>query len=226
MARRYRFYNWSSPEAAFTKLRQRLVHDVYTEEAGQGFHLHRSSRQEIEGRFVQKIAYTEEVVSPDGSLMRADRISYVHTAFRVRPSECGLLLIDPPRSASTFLYRLSHLLDYEISVEPAALSLTKLKRSLQKVMGKARVTSVKITGALLAENAVADISVTDPQDALESALELFPEHRKCVGKLDMAFGVEARGVRISASRTGAISTNDTRDNLVDALWEAVSTASS
>lgn len=226
MAKRFRFYSWSIDDSHFGKLRQRLNQDHYSEESGQGFHLLKSTRQEIDGRFVQRVSYLEEVVSPDGSRLEVDRISYIHTSFKLRPAACGLLLIDPPRSASAFLYRLSYLMDYELSVQPAALSLAKLKRSLQRQLGRARVTSVKITGASLAENAVADISVTDPQDALEKALELFPEHRKCVGKLDMAFGSDARALRVSAARTGAISTNDGQEGTVDALWEAVAAACS
>lgn len=225
MARRYRFYCWSAGNVAFAKLRQRLAEDLYTEEAGQGFRILQATKQEIEGRFVQRVAYTEEVVSPDGSLTHADRVNYVHTAFRLRPESCGLMLIEPPRSTSAFLYRLSHLLNYEVSVEPTVLSLITLKRSLQAALGRARVTSVKINGAVLAENVLADICVTDPRDALESALVMFPQHRKCIGRLEMAFGEDSRGIRVSATRAGTIATNDSREAVLETLWEAVSAAS-
>jgi len=221
MPKRYRFYTWDSAETTFAKLRSRLILASYSEDTGQGFHLSRSNRQLVEGRFVQRITYTEELVSPDGSITATERIGYVHTAFRMRPLECGIVLIDPPRSLSAFLHNISYLLDYELSTQPVTLNLAKLKRSLDRLIGKARVTSVKISGAELSKNAVADITVTDTQDALESAIYLFPEHRKLMGKIDMAFGGEAGGLRISASRSGSITATNERDSLLEHVWDAV-----
>lgn len=221
MTKRCRFYMWSVDDSAFSKLRRRITSDFYTEDTGQGFHLLRATPHEIEGRFVQRITYADEIVSPDGSVSTTERVGYLHTTFRMRRKE-GLLLLDPPRSASAFLHRLSHLLDYDVAVQTANPNLIKLKRSLQRKLGKVRVTSVKITGAALAENAMADITVVDPQDALESALALFPRHRSCIGKMDLSFGdALVANIRISAGRKGFINMSTDRSQIVDVVWEAV-----
>lgn len=224
MAKRLRFYTWSADAVLFKKLRQQLARDLYRDDTGQGFHLHKSTSTEIDGRFVQKVAYTEEIISPDGSLTEDSRISYVHTRFRVRPISCGIVLLDPPRSSNALVFRLSQLLDHGISIEPSSINLIKLKRAIQKRMGQVHVTTVKILGAPLTPNAVGDITISDDYDALEIANEQFPNHRRRIGKIDMVLGSEFGSPRICASRSGALSINKESTSMIDSLWESVSSA--
>lgn len=224
MARRYRFFTWTTDMPRFTKLRQRIAAEGYSDEVGNGFILSKATRQEIEGRFVQRFTYVDELFGPDGSVVNEERVGYSNVYFRARPSSSGLVLVDPPRSTTAFFQRLSHTLDYDVTVQPSAIRLAQLKKELQRDFGRARITSVEIAGAALAEGAVADISVVDASDAFNKAIELFPQHRAKVTKIDMVFAADAKGLRLSASSSGGISVNDERSTLLEPIWRAVEVA--
>jgi hypothetical protein len=221
MMTRYRFYTWSATDEQFASLRKYLARDKYDEDVGQGVQLLKASKQEYEGRFIQRIPYSEEAFSTDGTITLVDRTAIVLTKFLLRPGRCGILLIDPPRAVSGFMLYLSGLLDHQLAVQAPNINLFKFKRALRPVLGKTRVTSVRIAGAVLTEHAVADITVTDQDDALERASQLYPSHKGCIGKIDLSFGEQSSSkTRLSVTRSGSISTAAERID-IGALWTVV-----
>jgi hypothetical protein len=167
------------------------------------------------------LSYTEEVLSFDGMITPVDRTAIVLTKFLLRPANCGILLVDPPRGVSGFMLYLSGLLDHQLAIQAPKLNLFKFKLGLRPVLGKTRVTSVRIVGAVLTEHAVADITVTDKDDALERASQLYPSHKGRIGKIDLSFGEQSNAkARLSITRSGSISTAVERLDIT-ALWTVV-----
>ncbi|WP_313050964.1 hypothetical protein [Stenotrophomonas cyclobalanopsidis] len=221
MSSRYRFYQWSVSPKRFDLLRKRLLEASFSEETGYGARLVRVADTEIEGRFIQKFLYEEQEFSPSGAAATVERTGFAVTSFILRPTPCGLVIVDPPRSVSSFMMFISTLLEHEVSVQAPTLNLMKFKRLVQSAFGRCRVSSVKISGALLAENVIADIAVMDSQDALDRALDLYPQHKACIGKIEIVLPAELGSrSRLIVGKNGAIGTSLPRSNL-EALWTSV-----
>lgn len=221
MASRYRFYQWSASAKQFLILRRRLEAEGFSEDTGRGVRLTKASSAMIEGRYVQRFMYEEEEFSPNGLTSTVERMGFVITKFSLRPTPCGLVIIDPSRSIGDFVMFISGLLDHDLSVQVPHLNLIRLKRFVQSELGRCQVKSVKIAGAQLAENVVADIAVSDQFDALERALKLYPQHKACIGKIEMALpDSPGEKTRLTATRTASISTT-LPQKCLESIWRAV-----
>ncbi len=224
MASRYRFYQWSVSPKQFALLRKRLEESEFNDEVSHGVRLTKAGRSFIEGRYFQKFSYEEQELLPGGATSTVERVGFVITNFILRPTRCGLVIASPPRSVSSFMMFVSTLLDHNVTVQSPLLDLIRVKRLVQSILGTCTVTSVKIAGAQLAENVVADIAITDQQDALERALKLYPQHRRCIGKIDIVHTDAHSGKsRLSVVRNGSISTTLPR-TAIDMLWNVMEEA--
>ncbi|WP_196769959.1 hypothetical protein [Stenotrophomonas maltophilia] len=175
----------------------------------------------IEGRYIQRFAYEEQEFSPSGGSSTVERMGFAITSFNIRPSSCGIVIVDPPRSISDFVMFISMLLDDDVSVQVARLNLISFKRLVESEIGRFHVRAVKITGAQLAENVIADIAVSDQLDALARALKLYPQHKACIGKIDMVHAdLPGMKSRLTVSRTGSVSTTLPQKN-IETIWRAV-----
>ncbi|AMJ56221.1 MULTISPECIES: hypothetical protein [Stenotrophomonas] len=224
MTSRYRFYQWSASPKQFLFLRGRLEVEGFSEETGRGVRLTKATNSLIEGRYIQRFAYEEQEFLPSGGASTVERIGFSITEFRLRPTPCGFVIVDPPRSVSDFVMFISSLLDHDVSVQVPRLNLVSLKRFVQSELGRCHVKFVKIAGAQLAENVVADISVSDQLDALERALKLYPQHKASIGKIEMALpDLSGAKSRLIVSKTASVSTTLPRKD-VEAIWGAVERA--
>lgn len=221
MTSRYRFYQWSASPKQFQLLRRRLESESFSEETGRGARLTKAVSGLIEGRYIQRFAYEEQEFSASGSASTVERTGFSLTSFILRPSPCGLVIVDPPRSVSEFIMFISMLLDDDVCVEVPRLNLISLKRLVEADIGRCHVRSVKIAGAQLAENVIADITVSDQLDALTRALKLYPQHKACIGKIDMTLPDLPGGKsRLAVSKTGSVSTTMPQRS-AEAIWRAV-----
>ena len=221
MTSRYRFYQWSASPKQFQLLRKRLESESFSEETGRGVRLTKATSGLIEGRYIHRFAYEEQEFSPSGSASTVERMGFALTSFSLRPSSCGLVIVDPPRSVSEFMMFLSILLDHDVSVQVPRLNLISFKRLVESEIGHCNVRAVKIVGAQLAENVIADIAVSDQVDALARMLKLYPQHKASIGKIDMVLPDLPRAKsRLTVSKTGSVSTTLLQSN-VEAIWRAV-----
>ncbi|TXD42394.1 hypothetical protein TR80_014270 [Xanthomonas campestris] len=221
MTSRYRFYQWSVSPKQFLLLRKQLAVANFSDEAGHGVRLTKAGSTLIEGLYIQKFAYEEQELLPNGGTSTVERIGFSITNFILRPTLCGFVIVDPPRSVSSFMMFISTLLDHDVSVQAPRLNLIRVKRLVQSGLGRCRVTSVKISGAQLAQNVIADMVVTDQKDALEMALELYPQHRACIGKIDMALSdVPSARSRLTVGRNASISTT-LPWAAMEVIWDAL-----
>lgn len=221
MTSRYRFYQWSASPKQFQLLRKRLESESFSEETGRGVSLTRATSSLVEGRYIQRFAYEEQEFSPSGGSSTVERMGFALTSFSLRPTSCGIAIVDPPRSISDFVMFISMLLNDDVSVQVPRLNLISFKRLVEAEVGRCHVRAVKIAGAQLAENVIADIAVTDQLDALARALRLYPQHRACIGKIDMVLpDLPSTRSRLTVSRTGSLNTTLPQRN-IETIWEAV-----
>ena len=204
MTTRLRFLTWSADRKIFASLSGRLLDDKYREDEGRGFVIESARPNELSGYFLQRVVYSDEVLTEDGQLVSTDRIGLLKTRFLATPEPSGLILMDPPRKVSEFLMRISQHSKHSLSISPSFINLKQAKKLLERSFGRADIRSVRLSNVRIDAEASADVVVTDKTDALRKADEVFSAFPRLLSKLDMSFPSSSNGLRILVTQAGTV----------------------
>lgn len=122
---KYQWHNieWQiSPE----NLKEAILNEPYSEISGRGFKLDSFIRDKLDGRYILKKTYTEEVTTPLGKKELLDRVQYVTYQFEINTQKkLSLVIKNPPRSASDIGSAFARITNHQVTFFPLSANLKK-----------------------------------------------------------------------------------------------------
>lgn len=95
----------------------------------EGFQIRQYRDDSISARYIERIDYDEVLKDPFGSESIIKRVVYNQFDFSISFSGGVLEVVNPPRSLVKFTTRLGEVCDFNVSVEPVLIDLTRLYSS-------------------------------------------------------------------------------------------------
>lgn len=218
--------HWFTAEWPFTMrtLGARLNKRSFGEEMQDGFRIDHVRDSYVQGTFFEKVVSEEIVRDPFGAEFRFERISYRNVIFSLTTEFPQLEVVNPPRSITLFLNRLSEVNDFKLSV--AALSTPPMlwAANTAKALGSTfTVKQADIADLVVTDNVLARVSLSSQEDVM-TALDYMTtgKHHK-LDKLHMDLLSDDHGhVKITLSSDGVLRCSDgTASETIVAVRESI-----
>lgn len=185
----------------------RLSKREYKSDTQAGFILDRARADLIEGRFVERVAVSERVVSPFGVEELFDRVEFRIVEFRATDGDHGLEVINPPRSTTMFLNHLSEACDDALALQAVDINPLVWGSLISDQVGdRCQFVSLQLSKLSLSETTSAQIVLNGTSDVRPYLDDLAGGRKFVVDKVKMEFG-DRRKIAIILGRQGSVSAN-------------------
>jgi hypothetical protein len=216
--RRIRWFKAEWP-ISMRALASKMRADPFKKDGSEGFLVDRVREDSIEGRFIEKISYTETITSPFGEEQVFDRIIYTQLEFNLTNKFPHLELWDPPRSTQGYISKLLQFSNFAVSIEPLSVNLIEWANLFQAIVKeKVTIDSVQISGLEIQRGVTAKIVVSGDKDVRE-ALELIARKKEYqLEKIHLQLFSNGSAVPIYLLNTGSVRMENSHvDNFLPAL---------
>jgi hypothetical protein len=164
--RRWLHARWPT---SMRSLANRLQNLRFTSEAPNGFIVDRLRADWMEGRFIERYEISETVESPLGERVLYERTEFRETSFIARSGRAGLEILNPPRSMSLFLSRLSEACDFQVAISETKVDVMTWSEHLSANLGKRLdIVSCQLRDIKLGENVQATAVLKGSSDVREA----------------------------------------------------------
>lgn len=164
MPLRMRWYEFPYSGDVLHKLGRKMLADPYRAGQAAGFRMTVVRRDELEGAYIERREYTEQIEDPFGEYIRVPRLEFRQVVFRVRSGAPLLELIDSGRDARLLLERVNTLSGGGIHVRPLSVDVRLWLRHLEAQHGTVTVLGARLTDLTLSTSAAASVTVKGTQD--------------------------------------------------------------
>lgn len=214
-------YRWLKAQWPLTMkaLGKRLKSKPFGPEMNHGFVIDRIREDYIDGRYIERIEYTETVVDPFGSELTFDRVEFRQTEFRAAVLGPGLELRNPPRSIQPLMNRLSEAADFEVSITTQVVDVLAWSTEFQRASCVSLIVDSLQMGSLELEPGVAaKVVIKGERDVRDACTSLAGDRKFTLEKIQLRLEAPYAG-SILLTNTGSVSlaVNDPNDEILSAL---------
>jgi|GEM_PF-6289100 hypothetical protein len=207
MNSRYRWFSISVEidlESVWTSIRN--AH--YKDRLGYGFSLSSSRSDFISGSFLEKIEYSQEVLSPGGETSTVDVYRMVVTKFFIKKILDGrlvLVLVDPPQRKKRFLSAIYDAFGYNSVIEQIKIDVRGAVDFLRDKFSRVVVSRVSARGVMISERSVATVDVVSLSSADRDLCEWLKTKKFHLAKVGAKVSEGGHSHFVEISESGIIS---------------------
>lgn len=205
MPLRLRWYEFPRSPELFHKLGRQMLTEQYRAGQPSGFRMSVVRRDELEGLYIERRDYVEEVEDPLGERIRIPRVEFRRVAFKASSMAPLLELTDAGRDARLLFERLGTMAGERIHVRPLTVDVRLWLRHLEAQHGTVKVLAARLTDLALSATASASVIVKGTQDVRGHLEELLHgrhgtiervhlELKRRAGPLNLELARDARAV--------------------------------
>jgi hypothetical protein len=204
-------------------LGSRLKAKAFGPEMSHGFVIDRIRDEFLDGRYIERIEYTETVVDPFGLEQSFERIEYRQSAFRATTSGSGLELRDPPRSIQSLMNRLSEAADFELAITAQTVDVMAWAEQFQNILqASVVVDSLQMSSFELDQGITAKVIVKGDRDVRAACALLAGDRKYSLEKIQLRLLTPIAGAIVLANTASAsFNIDDRSDELLEALRAAM-----
>jgi hypothetical protein len=218
MARRYRWLRAQWPISMRT-LANRLKARPFGSDVSHGFVIDRVRDDLLEGRYVERVEYTETVTDPFGVELSFERIEFRQSSFRATVFGAGLEVRDPPRSLQPLMNRLSEATDFEVVITPHIVDVLAWAAQFQGSSGlSAVVDSLHMTALQVEKGITAKVVFKGDRDVREASTLLAGKRPFSLERIQLRLPKPYFGtVILSSAAAATLNVDDPNDVLLENL---------
>lgn len=184
-------------------LAKRMKGRAYTEDNTDGFIIDRVRDTYLEGRYVERLTFTERVLDPFGAEQVIERVLYRTLRFSLYEGYPQIELYDMHRSVRGFTNGLLELCQFSLVIEPVKVGLIQWVESFQEIAKcKVLVTALQIADLEIEQGVTAKILVKSARDVRRALKELTGRKRYSLEKMQMQYLVGKKLATVDLSSAG------------------------
>ncbi|MFK5914824.1 MAG: hypothetical protein QM484_10645 [Woeseiaceae bacterium] len=164
MIKRYQWYRLDLNGVSIKQFADKLKDCPYKDEKGDGFLLEQIRPGSLRAKYVNKKVYEEIVLAPDGSEIIYERLAYDTTEFMVSKAIPGIMFINPSRSISHVITKISKLTEYSVAISDIEISVNSWLNILNREFKGINVNSLICSDIEIDKNVTAKIQMKGDRD--------------------------------------------------------------
>lgn len=204
-------------------LGKRLRATAFGPEVTHGFVIDRIRDDLLDGRYIERIEFTETVMDPFGKELRFERVEYRQSAFRATAFGSGLELRDPPRSVQPLMNQLSEAADFEVAITTQSVDVLAWAAHFQNIAQvSAVVESLQMNSLELEQGITAKVVVRGARDVRAACTSLTGGRKFTLEKVQLRLSKPVAGAIVLANTASVtLGADDPSDELLEALRAAI-----
>jgi len=167
MTNRYRWFVIDA-KVKIKDIRQGVQENYYNDKDGFGFSLRSARNNYIEGAFLEKVLFSQELFLASGDADVVEAYRLVETKFLLKDhSDWGLILvlINPPQRKKKFLSALYNVVGYDCVVCQIKIDVASALGFLREKFSRVKIFKVSALGVSVTERSAATVDVVSVGDA-------------------------------------------------------------
>jgi hypothetical protein len=207
-------------------LGKRLNAKAFGPEVSHGFVIDRIRDDLLEGRYIERIEYTDTVIDPFGAELSFERVEYRQSTFRATTFGAGLELRNPPRSVQALMNRLSEAADFEVAIAAQTIDVLAWAAQFQKIAQISPIVdSLQMSSLELERGITAKVVVKGDRDVRAACTSLSGDRKFLLEKIQLRLPKPVPGTIVLANTASvSLSVDDPSDELLEALRAAMPVA--
>ncbi|WP_296244772.1 MULTISPECIES: hypothetical protein [unclassified Psychrobacter] len=192
-------------------LSKTFLDNPFSEEAGEGFIIKKSTRSEIIGSFVKTKKFIKKVESPRGEISTISGIEYFTIEFRFMLNNVNLLEIySKPRTLLPFINKITQEVGIGFSITEIDIDIFNFLSVLEIEFGDMHIEKIVIENININNYALGQLTIVSDKDARESIKNYLLDGRDYTVKSIKArlTTQEFKGGLIEINRNSRITIND------------------
>lgn len=220
--KRYRWLNASWP-ISIRLLGKRIKARSFGSDVSHGFVVDRIRDDLLEGRYIERLQYTDTVVDPFGTEMQFERVEFHQSFFRASTQGPGLELLNPPRSVQMLLNQLSEATDFEVAITPQKVDVFAWGARFQKLSATSVIVDSLQINALELESGIdAKVVVKGDRDVRAACTAMTGTRRFTMEKIQLRFPKPLSGtIVLSNTASASLGVDDPQERLLQALRDSL-----
>jgi len=203
-------------------LSARMRQHAFTENAQDGFLVDRAREERIEGRYVEKLSYTETVVNPFGQELSFERVVYRQVEFTIYRDFPQIELRDPPRGLQSFTSRLVELTEFRMSTAPVSVDVMKWVEALKlRVEPEIVVDTVQVSEVVFMPEITGTLLLKSRRDVRKALKDIVGPKTHTVDKARVAWVEDGSPVVVQLTNGGLVRIDAGRPEHVTLLRESL-----
>lgn len=220
--KRYRWLQAGWPISMRT-LGKRLRARPFGADVSHGFVIDRLRDDLLEGRYVERLEYTETVVDPFGIELSFERVEFRQSSFRASPAGPGLELRDPTRSVQALLNQLSEAADFEVAITAQAVDVLAWSTQFQRLADITSVVdSLQINSLELEPGIRAKMIVKGERDVRSACAAMTGARKFAMEKIQLRLSKPNAGtIVLGSAATVSFGVDDPEERMLQALRDSL-----
>lgn len=178
---------------------------LFTIDSFDGFVIDRVRDDSVDGRYVEKFSYKENVIDPFGNQESFDRVSYRSTEFTLYSEFPNIEIRNGYRNSRELLNKLQEICNFSVAIVPIDIGLLGLiERFQDKVNHKFIIDSLQISDFQLEAGINAKILIKGDKDVREALRNLSGERKFSLDKVQVKIPAGHKVVSINISNNGSV----------------------
>lgn len=207
-------------------LAQKMKLAEFQPDAVDGFLLHRVRDASIEGQYIEKVVYDDDIVDPFGVTQRFQRIDYRKTRFCLYSDFPQIEIWDSPRSVQGFTARLSEITRFAVSIATLSANTVQWIDAFARASSlRVELTAIQAGDVNLAEGVVGKLHLKGSGNVRDVLQQIIGRRSYRIEKavLRTVAEMKPRSITLGRDATACITGPDGAD-LAPALRESLSSA--
>ncbi len=179
-----------------------LSSDSFTEEKGHGFILSKVRKDQLNGKFVEKIVYEDKITSLYGEESFIERVEYKTTEFLFNEDSYPIaVIINPPRTLKPFANALVKNLGFGTSIEEIIIEPMKWIEEILKIQ-LVTIHQIDASQIQVSEFALAKMQVTSSKNLLSYYYDELSSKKIRIDRLNVSISTSEHSGKFKLFRNG------------------------
>lgn len=198
-----------------------MAAEPFGDQRNSGFLIERKRSGFVEGKYVERFDWIENVSDPFGKTVQVQRHGFQQTGFRLNLDCPTIEVYDSPRSISPFLNRLEVILKSNFVLEPIEVEALVWLKKMEDVLHDQLITSVTVSRLSLSERTFAQISIRGTEDVRAHVASIVGKRPFKIDRVVIAAVYEDEPVRFVLRRDGRANIVTGPDDFISVLRDGL-----
>ena len=190
----------------YSELKNALLKNFYTEEAGFGFILDEAyHNKKLSGRYIQKEVKDIEICSPLGMKDIYSQVVYNSYSFKIDlSSRYSLLLVDPPRSSIPLTSALSKATFFRVSIKSPVIDLVVWLDLIKLSLEKYSLKKIEVSQIMISPNILGNLNLKGDGDLLAELKHISNNNSGKIIRAEFSFSTPNGEGRATITHQGVV----------------------
>lgn len=192
-------------------LGEKLLRMPYSKSNRVGFRMDHIKPDVINGRFIERVEFTEVLMDPFGIEVKIDRVRFDTTDFSVYSDVQLIECLNPGRNLKNFLNEVAKTANFEVTISKVEIPLQEFAKTLGTGAKSMAITKAVADDIEMAAGVLGQLQAAGAVDIRKPLQQFLGDRKYALNRIRVVLEAEDEKLTLEASRAGTVSSASQMD---------------